>query len=139
MQKNKTQIAIQQLEDAIELFLDKQSYESTTTLAGAAEEILGKELVAQEKTNVLEWQWTMQETIHRLFDDGLDNKKDFNDESNRVKNALKHYTEDNLSPEDLMEGAIKMIIRANENAARLNIKVKRIEEFEEWFLRNVIG
>ena len=133
------QIAIKQLEDAIELFLDKNSYESSTTLSGAAEEIFGKELAAQGKTNVLEWQWTMQETIHRLFDDGPDNKKDFNNESNKVRNALKHYTEDDLSAEDIIEGAIKMIVRANENAARLNIKVKRIEEFEEWFLRNVVG
>ena len=45
MRHNKIQIAIQQLEDAVELFLDKHSYGSATTLSGAAEEILGKELV----------------------------------------------------------------------------------------------
>ena len=139
MQKDKIKIAIKQLEDAVELFLDKHSYESATTLAGAAEEILGKELKTQGKTHALEWQWAMQENIHRLFGDGPDNKKDFNIESNKVRNALKHYTEDDLTSEDIMAGSIQMIIRANENAARLNIKVKRIEEFEEWFLRNVIG
>jgi hypothetical protein len=39
---SKTDAAVEQLDWAIRLFLDHQAYRSAVTLAGAAEEILGK-------------------------------------------------------------------------------------------------
>ena len=49
-------LAIEQLEVALDLFLRKRSYVASLTLAGAAEEILGKALSLQGKRTILE-QW----------------------------------------------------------------------------------
>lgn len=141
MQSNRKQIelALIQLNDAIELFLDKQSYASATTLAGAAEEVFGKALEHADTENVLTWQWEMSEKIVKLFQEEQKNKKIFVDEQNRVRNSLKHYFEKDIKNLDIKDAAIKMIIRAQENASRLNLVVARVEEFEKWYYINIVG
>ena len=139
MHLSQAQLAISQLEDAVALFLDERSYASSTTLAGAAEEILGKLLESKGIENVLEWQWGMAKVIYELFEDGTDERKTFNDESNRAKIVLKHFVEDGIESIDWEDAAVKMIIRANENAARLKLTISRIDEFEQWYLVNYVG
>jgi len=131
--------ALEQLNDAVELFLDKQSYASAVTLAGAAEEIFGKALGHQGKENVLAWQWDMAHKMAALFDEERKSKKKFGDEQNLARNYLKHFFPKDDQTYDMEDAATKMIIRAQENASRLNLEVKRIGEFEAWFYENAVG
>lgn len=131
--------ALEQLNDAVELFLDKQSYASAVTLAGAAEEVFGKALEHQGQENVLTWQWDMARKMAALFDTERKNKKNFTDEQNLVRNYLKHFIPKDEPTYELEDAATNMIIRAQENASRLNLEVKRIGEFEAWFYENVVG
>lgn len=53
LQKTRINLGIEQLDVALELFLEERSYVAALTLAGAAEEILGKALDFQNRTNAL--------------------------------------------------------------------------------------
>ena len=141
MHTNSVQLtfALEQLNDAVELFLDKQSYASVVTLAGAAEEIFGKSLEHQGQEYVLTWLWDMAHKMAALFDEERKNKKNYTDEQNLVRNYLKHFFPKDEQTYDMEDAATKMIIRAQENASRLNLEVKRIGEFETWFYENVVG
>ena len=68
-------------------------------------------------------------------------KKEFMARENRVKNALKHFSEnDNESiTEDLEYSAVWILVRACENAFRLGVSINRYGEFEVWFQKNILG
>ncbi len=134
-------LAKEQLEVALSLFLEKQSYAAAITLAGAAEEILGKELVRQKKQPVLEWKFTQMVVFHKLLHgEDLKSKKFFAEE-NRIRNDLKHFDENENSTltTDLEDAACWMLVRACENAQRLEIEIARFRDFDNWFYENVVG
>ena len=112
---SKLEIAKRQLEVAAQLYVDGADYLAVITLAGAAEEILGKLLRRTE-------QKCMADHIVEL-DKKLTGGRPFNvvsDEVNRARNALKHARDQS---EDLVKiepgEATAMIGRALLNYVRL--------------------
>lgn len=134
-------LATEQLEMALSLFLEQRSYASAITLAGAAEEILGKELVRQGRQSVLDWKIDQMGLFHELLHGKNFDRKKVVAEENRVRDALKHFSEtsDSNVTVDLQDAACWLLVRACENSRRLNLTVSRIDEFENWFYEHVVG
>lgn len=68
-------------------------------------------------------------------------KADYADALNRVSNALRHFNEKD-APDfeaDLEEAAYWMLVRACENGHRLGRVVQGFDDFNEWFLEQVVG
>lgn len=116
MRISKEEAARRQLETAIELYLTGKDFISAITLAGAAEEILGKLLAHKAQTNMMSNLIELDKAISggRPF-------KTVNEEVNKVRNWIKH-ARDKDEPQDMEieEGeAIAMILRAVVNYNRL--------------------
>ena len=83
-------IATQQLEDALHLYLERSSYISAITLAGAAEEILGKMVKHVGKHTSLKKHVDGVMGFHEIFQlIDLDEKKVI-DQCNKARNRAKH-------------------------------------------------
>lgn len=67
-------LATEQLDMALVLFLEKHSYVSALTLAGAAEEIFGKALAHQGKEYSLKWKFGAVAPRRRRVSDRLRGK-----------------------------------------------------------------
>lgn len=109
------EISEQQLEMAIQLWHAKQ-YVSAITLAGAAEEILGKRLrrcgmepsFDNIKASIIQ--------ISRLLgDEDLKSEKTVADLLNQTKNELKHYAGDETLSFNLIEDSVELLERAIAN------------------------
>lgn len=111
-------IALAQIETALRLYFEGQDYFSVVTLAGAAEEILGKLLSAKGIDNSLDSSKKAVCAIHqKLFGDPLV-PKDVVERANRARNSFKHHHGVGGSPTiilDLREEAIDMLQRAIDN------------------------
>lgn len=112
------EIAHRQLERSIELFLDKQDYISALTLAGAAEEILGKLLNKEGKQH---WLDDIKSGALRLL--GFEGEalqspeakkagKEIADISNYYKNRCKHFNDQDHITFTVDVQAAEMIDRA---------------------------
>jgi hypothetical protein len=114
----KLEVAEHQLELALELFLERQDYVASITLAGASEEILGKLLEVRGETHALEeFVQSCVETGLRVFGEDWP-KKDFVGMANYFRDGLKHIT--NGQPITVSrEAAAEMIERAVANLWRL--------------------
>ncbi|WP_139191857.1 hypothetical protein [Thiocapsa roseopersicina] len=139
---NRVELAAEQLDIALELFLNGRSDVSVLTLAGAAEEILGRSLERVAKQTTLQWEYA----IIAPFEDSLMRRplewKVFIKEKNRVRNAAKHMpTPDEMKIEaDLKEEALRLLVRAYDNYRRLDLQpTERMEEFHRWFYTNALG
>ncbi len=138
---SKIEIARLQLIEAIALFVQTK-FLPAVTLAGAAEEILGKLLALRSKLPVIN---DSVQAIERLrTDKGLNamdgrNGTEMIRDWNTVRNMLKHL----VGPEDepvtlnLCDEAYWMIRRAVENADRLGLRIDNKQEFENWVIINV--
>ncbi len=113
------EIAKRQLERAISLFFDEQDFVSSLTLAGAAEEILGKILKIE-----MQEPHAMDELINgslklngiSLGDPGKKQaKKDIANTLNHFKNQLKHYNEHDSMTFSVDYFAVEIIERAIHN------------------------
>ena len=135
-------LAQEQLNVALELFLDGRSYVSSLTLAGAAEEIFGKALFARGEETVLDRNHSAIAPVEELFREKPYSLKEFVNEKNRVRNAAKHMR-DQFETEvfaDLEDEALWMLARACDNYGRLDLpQTDRMHEFNEWFYEHVIG
>jgi hypothetical protein len=134
-------LAKEQIEIAIYLFLDLKSYASALTLAGAAEEVIGAELKRRGQQNFLDWKYENVADIHRkLHREELPRKK-FIAEENHVRDALKHFdrTDEPDITCDLQDVSLWMIVRACENAKRTGLDIARFDEFNNWFYEYVVG
>jgi len=134
-------LAQEQLDVALDLFLENKSYASSITLAGAAEEIFGKELLRQGKTPVLDWKFDQMGVVHQLLHGAPLERKHFVKEENRIRNSLKHF-DDKDNPQitvDIEDAACWILVRACENALILGMPIDRFEEFNDWFYVNVVG
>ena len=112
-----SEIALEQLETALRLYLARESYFSVVTLAGAAEEIYGKIVRDQEINNSMDESVNATLAMHkRLFGTKTDEKR-VRDRMNHAKNVLKHAnpkTESTVTL-DVQEEAIDMLNRAIDN------------------------
>lgn len=110
-------IALTQLETALRLFGEGQDFFSVITLAGAADEILGKLVTARGGESSLESIKKASTAIHHhLFGEPGD-KKGFADRANLARNALKHL-EAGGAPTvslDIQQEAVDMLNRAIDN------------------------
>lgn len=134
-------IAQTQLIEAINLFAFEK-FICAVTLAGAAEEILGKLLEKEKELPVI------RESLQSIRD--LQEKTGLNitngrfdkqivDEWNEVRNSLKHLVspdEDSVSI-NLCDGAYWMIKRALANAKKLDVPIENELDFENWVIINV--
>ena len=135
-------LAQEQLDVALELFLSKRSMVSALTLAGAAEEILGKALRHLGKKTTLKYEHSVIEPVERFLRRQPFLWKDFIEEKNRVRNAAKHMREpsDTHVIADLEDEALWMLVRACDNYKRLDLEATpRMAEFDDWFYENVAG
>lgn len=138
---SKPEIALSQLNDAISLFTQER-FLSALTLAGAAEEILGKLLIRKGEFPAIK-ESTAQ--IERLRADtglrvmGEASERDMIDAWNQARNSAKHL----VGPEyesvtlNLCDEAYWMIRRALANSDKLGLQVVGLQDFENWVIINV--
>lgn len=109
-------IALRQLETALRLFREADDLYAVITLAGAAEEILGK-LVAKgggdpSVTSLAQ----AAAAIHKHLFGEEAKTKDYVDRANRARNAVKHLDAGGwLTEFDAREEAVDMLNRAIDN------------------------
>jgi len=134
-------LAKEQLEVALALFLDHQRFASAITLAGAAEEIFGKELIRRGNQSALEWKFDHMRVSHELLYRKQLQPKVFVADENRIRNALKHFGENDTPTfsANLEDAACWMLVRACENSKRLEIEIARFSDFDNWFFEHVVG
>jgi hypothetical protein len=140
---NKIDIAIEQLENAIVLFLSEKSYVSALTLAGAAEETLGMAVKIKGIENSIQEQYRnySREGYEWLYPPKT--WAEFTTHGkNKVRNAIKHLSGvDDINFEaDIEEEALWMLVRATDNYIRLGLPpTVLMHEFDGWFYENYIG
>jgi hypothetical protein len=135
-------LAVEQLDLALMLVLEMRSYASALTLAGAAEEILGRALVIAGKDNSLKRKYESIATFHEALHREPLKWSMFVDDENRARNAVKHLRspDDENVTVDLEHAALWMIFRACDNFERLGLaQTERMFQFDEWFHANVAG
>lgn len=138
----RTDLATEQLQVAIELFLSGRRYVSALTLAGAAEEILGKAPVQRGLTTVLDHEYRITGLVEEALRGQPYKRKEFVSRKNRVRNAPKHMPSDIESTvtADLEDESLWMIVRACDNYQRLDLPPSAfLDNFENWFWTYVVG
>ena len=139
---DRVQLAQEQLDVAIELFLSGRSFVSALTLAGACEEILGKALAIQGQVTTLQHEHTVIAPLEEFWGCQPFAWKDFINEKNRVRNAAKHMEgqDQRTVVADLQDEAVRMLVRACDNHSRLGQpKSSRMDEFDQWFYSKIAG
>lgn len=134
-------LAKEQLDIALELFLDQKRFSAAITLAGAAEEIFGRALKLKGITPAVEKSYESMAKFHdELFGEKLDKTQYINKE-NLARNALKHLQNDKgpTIEIDLMEAACWMLVRALQNGQLLELTFERYRDFDNWFYENIVG
>ncbi len=110
-------IALAQLTKAMSLYMKGEDLISVITLAGAADEILGKlarlESRAPSLDRRVKYKLEMFEAIFPNHDPP--SEKDFRDLSNKSRNAMKHLTTTEPIEVDLEERSGRLLARAVEN------------------------
>lgn len=137
----KADIALTQLEDAIDLFIQGNRI-SAVTLAGAADGIFSGLLKQQGQTSTAEDAWGHIERVREIT--GLSyardrTKRDAFNEWNDARNRLKHH--DNRDEDHLIinvfDEAYFAIERACVGAEKLGIKVSNHQEYRSWLISNI--
>lgn len=129
---SKKEIALQQLNRSVSLFLVEKDFISSITLAGAAEEILGSYVRKSENDPCVV---TQAKYLVSVGASNLSEKEITFNHLNLARNALKHF---NISTEEsislaLETEAIAIIVRAIENMRVLRIEFSReVNAFILW-------
>ncbi len=135
-------LAADQLEDAIRLHLDGR-YASATTLAGAAEEVFGKQSKRAGRSNIFQDGFVSAQVIWRFFPTHApaDPFEEHRYRENATRNSLKHMNDGEAESfdADLVVDSAKMIARALDNAGRIGISVNGSEAFSDWFHEHIVG
>ncbi len=135
-------LAKEQLEIALEMFLLRRSFISALTLAGAAEEIFGQALIQCGEKTTLQNEYPLIEPVENLFRKEPYKWSEFTEGKNRVRNAAKHMKDasQTMVTADMEDEALWMIVRTLDNHTRLGFKpTPQMHEFEDWFNKNVVG
>jgi hypothetical protein len=139
---SKVDLAVQQLSVALLLFLDEQSYAAALTLAGAAEEVLGKAVKYRGGTPTMQRKFQASAEFFELLEGKPLKWADFAAEENAARNALKHMRslDDTTFTADLEDAAVWMLVRACDNCDRLDLeKTDDMRRFDDWFYENIAG
>lgn len=138
---SKVELAKTQLNKAIALFLSEHDFVCALTLAGAAEEILGRSLQARGDKNSLQSKYEALKPVRDMFGSDQKGWQHFANEENYAKNSVKHMSDDSeMVSLDLEAAACWMIVRACDNYERLGFeRTPLMLEFEDWFHRNIVG
>lgn len=115
---NKFEIAKAQLVKAIELFCAREPLPAIT-LAGAAEEILGKLIKSGGGTNALEDEIKDRCDLYQTVFGTAGDPKEFATLMNNPRNELKHLMSGNELELNLEEEAVNLIQRAIDNYQKL--------------------
>jgi hypothetical protein len=135
-------LATEQLNVAIELFLACRSEVSSLTLAGAAEEILGRAVKLHGGENAMQEAYKISSLTHRYLHRKELKWQDFVDGENYARNAAKHLLLDGSQPVelDLRRAAMWMIVRASANRDRLDLeRTDYMDDFNSWFYEVEVG
>ncbi len=134
-------LAKEQLDTALNIFLDHRNYSSAITLAGAAEEIFGRELTNRGSKSALDSSYESMAEFHRMLHGTELNKKSYISKENLARDALKHLQKDKgpTITIDLEEAACWMLVRAIQNGRELGFKFERDQDFDGWFYENIVG
>ena len=133
---SKIDIALVHLETAIDLFLNNQNYICAATLAGAAEEILGKIVYRSKKTNAFKELCSSLKKEHNLT---LSETEIGKNHVNYPRNELKHfdYPEREILEIDDQAIAIGLIVRAVTNLVEHDQSITHnTEAFLKWVYDN---
>lgn len=135
-------LASEQLDLSLEIFLSGRSAVAALTLAGAAEEIFGKALASQDKKTTLQYEYKVIAPLEEFLRREPLTWKVFVEEKNRIRNAAKHMNDQSqrMIVADIEDEALRILLRACDNYKRLGLSLTdRITEFDKWFLTNVVG
>jgi hypothetical protein len=138
---NRIEVATVQLETAINLFISKK-FLSAITLAGAAEEILGKLVERTDQKPII--RQAVENIALLRSKTGLKvmsekSEKEIIDGWNKARNAAKHLVncEEETIRLNLCDEAYWMIKRCLENTKLLKVSLSNELDFENWFVINV--
>ncbi|WP_206996186.1 hypothetical protein [Trinickia mobilis] len=138
---NRVALALEQLEMALDAFLERHRFASAITLASAAERVLAQALRNNGQQAVLDWKFDATDLAHtKLHGRPLDPTA-FDDAENLVANVVRYFDKAD-APDfeaDLEEAACWMLVRACENAHRLGLTVQGFDAFNDWFYEHVVG
>ena len=132
----KSEIAIEQLEDAIDLFMSGKRI-SVITLAGAADGILAGLLVQQGETSATEDTWKHIEEVRvkkgMAYAGDRTRNKAFK-EWNYHRNRLKHHDkqDEEVLEFSAFDEAYWSIERANADAKKLGLKARNLQEYKNY-------
>lgn len=134
-------LAKEQLDTALDIFLDQKKYSSAITLAGAAEEIFGQALTLRGGKTALNSSYESIAKIHAMLHSTDLNKKSFVSNENFARDALKHLQNDKgpTITIDLEDAACWILVRAIQNGRELNFEFARFQDFDNWFYENIVG
>lgn len=135
-------LAVEQLDDALSLFLDEKHYVSSLTLAGAAEEILGRMIRHAGQDNFLDYKYKTIKPLEELFSRETFEFKELVYRDNSHRNVAKHWNplDEGRIIRDVEDAALQMLVRALYNYDKLGLdRTTRMHEFETWFYENIIG
>jgi len=116
---SKVDIASAQLDTAIQFYLDKSDLVSAVTLAGAAEEILGKLVSQKGKINAFEEVLNNLCEMHEAAFNEEPNRKKYAKLQNGVRNEFKHICSGEALEVNLDNETSEMIERAIINYRKL--------------------
>ena len=132
----KFEIAEAQLHRAISLYIEGFDLISVVTLAGAADEILGKMNRAAARKAALDDQVERLCDMYEAAFKEKPNPQAFVELRNKARNAFKHFGSDELTKIDLEREACGIVSRAIENYKKLKPSFnKQFWEFEKEMLR----
>lgn len=137
----KTEIARIQLTEAINLFVSEK-FLCALTLAGAAEEILGRLVVMGGQSTTMEASATKileLKGVLGFFSLTSATQKSLFESWNSARNSVKHHNKADVDPFviNACDEAYWMIRRALANASLIGLTVHNIQDFENWIIINV--
>lgn len=133
MQITKLDAAMRQLDVAARLFLEGD-YLSSLTLAGAAEDMLGKEMERRGQANAMAGiaAFHRGDTDPALTD--AQHKRVIDDVANRARNSAKHFGDPKEATVEVeLIHPLQMLMRAIPMSAKLGLELSpKLEELRLW-------
>ena len=115
---------------ALRIYFEDQDYVSAITLAGAAEEILGKILMKREAPNAMDMYVSAMHNVDEIFGGVPTDEKEYRKGLNHIRNTMKHMAVDGVIIDDIKYESQVMIDRAITNWRALNMPLSpSMEEF----------
>jgi hypothetical protein len=138
---NRVHSAREQIGDAISLFL-KGHFVSALTLAGAADEVLGKVLSHRGQQSFVDWKYSKVEPLLAWLHRMPPRREDFIRDENRALISVTQMESTDTSSVtlDLEDAAHSMIVRALYNYDHLGLpRTAKMLEFETPFYEYMVG